>query len=394
MKRFDLGMSINYCPTWGVVESVREFFQNAHDEEIVNPENKMYFGYDKESQTLHIGNKNGRLTTSTLLLGQSSKRDNAETIGQHGEGYKVATVVLLRNGKSVKVYNRADKEVWTAKTVKSRRYQADVVVFDIEKVSIFKSVPDHDLIFEISGIDEDEYQAIVDSNLFLQDLKEGEDYIVSNPGYPITTRMCKVLTGEKHAGKLFAGGLYVTTSKYAKYGYDFAPELVKLDRDRGFIDGIDLQFLTAKVISATGNVSLIEGARSLWDGLYFKYYLSNYKNVFDGESYSEMFDKSYQEFLDENGKDTIPVCSSIDFNRLSRKGFHPVLVEEKDFFFYSSSSMYDPAPTPDIEDEYDAGELAEKLEDWCADISLDHDSDEYNDGACIVGDILEYLRSL
>ena len=172
MKRFDLGMSINYCPTWGVVESVREFFQNAHDEEIVNPENKMYFGYDKDSKTLLIGNKNGRLTTSTLLLGQSSKRDNAETIGQHGEGYKVATVVLLRNGKGVKVYNRADKEVWTAKTVKSRRYQADVVVFDIEKVSIFKSVPDHDLIFEISGIDEDEYQAIVDSNLFLQDLKE------------------------------------------------------------------------------------------------------------------------------------------------------------------------------------------------------------------------------
>ena len=97
MKRFDLGMSINYCPTWGVVESVREFFQNAHDEEIVNPENKMYFGYNKDSKTLCIGNKNGRLTTNTLLLGQSSKRDSSETIGQHGEGYKVATVVLLRN---------------------------------------------------------------------------------------------------------------------------------------------------------------------------------------------------------------------------------------------------------------------------------------------------------
>ena len=264
MKRFDLGMSINYCPTWGVVESVREFFQNAHDEEIVNPENKMYFGYDKDSKTLRIGNKNGRLTTNTLLLGQSSKRDSSETIGQHGEGYKVATVVLLRNGKTVKVYNRADKEVWTAKTVKSRRYQADVVVFDIEKVSIFKSVPDHDLIFEISGIDEDEYNAIVDSNLFLQDLREGEDYITSNPGYPLTTRMCKVLTDEKHAGKLFVGGLYVTTSKYAKYGYDFAPGLVKLDRDRGFIDGIDLQFLTAKVISATGDTELINEAKNFW----------------------------------------------------------------------------------------------------------------------------------
>lgn len=392
MKRFDLGMSINYCPTWGVVESVREFFQNAHDEEIVNPENKMYFGYNKDSKTLCIGNKNGRLTTNTLLLGQSSKRDSSETIGQHGEGYKVATVVLLRNGKTVKVYNRADKEVWTAKTVKSRRYQADVVVFDIEKVSIFKSVPDHDLIFEISGIDEDEYNAIVDSNLFLQDLREGEDYITSNPGYPLTTHMCKVLTGEKHAGKLFVGGLYVTTSKYAKYGYDFAPGLVKLDRDRGFIDGIDLQFLTAKVISATGDTELINEAKNFWDGSYFKYYLSNYKSVFDNSSYTEMFDKSYQEFLDENGEDAIPVQTTDDFNRLSRNGFNPVLVEEKDFFFYSGSSMYNPAP--DIEDEHDAGELADRLEDWFTDISLDHDSNEYNNGACIVGDIIEYLRSL
>lgn len=392
MKRFDLGMSINYCPTWGVVESVREFFQNAHDEEIVNPENKMYFGYDKDSKTLRIGNKNGRLTTNTLLLGQSSKRDSSETIGQHGEGYKVATVVLLRNGKTVKVYNRADKEVWTAKTVKSRRYQADVVVFDIEKVSIFKSVPDHDLIFEISGIDEDEYNAIVDSNLFLQDLREGKDYITSNPGYPLTTRMCKVLTDEKHAGKLFVGGLYVTTSKYAKYGYDFAPGLVKLDRDRGFIDGIDLQFLTAKVISATGDTELINEAKNFWDGSYFKYYLSSYKSVFDNSSYAEMFDKSYQEFLDENGEDAIPVQTTDDFNRLSRNGFNPVLVEEKDFFFYSGSSMYNPAP--DIEDEHDAGELADRLEDWFTDISLDHDSNEYNNGACIVGDIIEYLRSL
>lgn len=392
MKRFDLGMSINYCPTWGVVESVREFFQNAHDEEIVNPENKMYFGYDKDSKTLRIGNKNGRLTTNTLLLGQSSKRDNSETIGQHGEGYKVATVVLLRNGKGVKVYNRADKEVWTAKTIKSRRYQADVVVFDIEKVSIFKSVPDHDLIFEISGIDEDEYQAIVNSNLFLQDLKEGDDYIASNPGYPLATCMCKVLTGERHAGKLFVGGLYVITSKYAKYGYDFAPELVKLDRDRGFIDGIDLQFLTAKVISATGDTELINEAKNFWDGSYFKYYLSSYKSVFDNSSYAEMFDKSYQEFLDENGEDAIPVQTTDDFNRLSRNGFNPVLVEEKDFFFYSGSSMYNPAP--DIEDEHDAGELADRLEDWFTDISLDHDSNEYNNGACIVGDIIEYLRSL
>ena len=180
MKRFDLGMSLNYCADWGVVEAIREFAQNAKDAETFNKDNKMYFDYDKDAEVLRIGNKNGCLTTETLLLGKTTKANDENMIGQHGEGYKVATVVLMRLGKQVKVYNRSVKEVWTAKIVNSKRYNAKVIVFDIEKVSIFKSVPDHDLIFEISNISEDEYSSIVKSTLSLQDLKEGTDYIESN----------------------------------------------------------------------------------------------------------------------------------------------------------------------------------------------------------------------
>ena len=154
MRRFDLGMSLNYCPEWGIVEAVREIFQNAYDAEIMNPANKMYFNYDKYTETLRIGNMDGTLTTKTLLLGVSGKRDDNRTIGTHGEGYKVATVVLTRLGKGVEVYNRSAKEVWTARVIKSRRYQTDVVVFDINKVGLFQSVPNHDLIFEITGITE------------------------------------------------------------------------------------------------------------------------------------------------------------------------------------------------------------------------------------------------
>lgn len=68
-RRFDLGMSLNYCESWGVVEAVRELFQNALDEEIVNSENKMYFHYDADSQVLRVGNKNSNLATKTLLRG-------------------------------------------------------------------------------------------------------------------------------------------------------------------------------------------------------------------------------------------------------------------------------------------------------------------------------------
>lgn len=168
MSRFDLGMSINYCPQWGIVEAVREYFQNAFDAQTADASNKMYFEYDENEEVLRIGNKNGLLNPDTLLLGKTTKTDNEKMIGQHGEGYKVATVVLLRNGKEVTVYNRSKKEVWTAKVIKSRKYQAKVVVFDIEKVSIFKSVPDHDLIFEIKGISAEEFEAIKESNLHIQ----------------------------------------------------------------------------------------------------------------------------------------------------------------------------------------------------------------------------------
>ena len=257
-RRFDLGMSINYCNNWGIPEAVREFFQNAKDEEVVNPENKMYFDYDADEEILRIGNKSGCLTTNTLLLGQTTKADSDTTIGQFGEGYKVATVVLLRCGKGVKIYNRSKKEIWTAKIVNSKRYQAQVAIYDIESMGIFKSVPDHDLIFEISGITESDYEAITDTILDLQDLVEGTDFVTSGKS--------RILLSEKFKGKLYVGGLYVAKSKYATLGYDFEPSLVRLDRDRGFIDNLDLQFVTGKVIAKTNDLDLINKTKDIWDG--------------------------------------------------------------------------------------------------------------------------------
>ena len=78
MSRFELGMSVNYAKAWNVEDAVREFFQNAIDEEKENPENKMSFNYDKENQILTIGNKKSVLTPKTLLLGVSSKEGKSD----------------------------------------------------------------------------------------------------------------------------------------------------------------------------------------------------------------------------------------------------------------------------------------------------------------------------
>jgi hypothetical protein len=375
MKRFDLGMSINYCMTWGIVESIRELFQNAVDAQTANPENTMYFNYDAENEILRIGNKNGNLATKTLLLGQTSKLGDERMIGQHGEGYKVATVVLMRNGKGVKIYNRSEKEVWTAKVVKSRRYQADVVVYDIEKVSIFKSVPNHDLIFEVSGITKGDYDAIVNSNLHLQELKS-EDVIQVGDS--------RILIDDAHSGKLYVGGLYVTTSKYAKLGYDFEPTLIQLDRDRSFIDGLDLQFICGKLIAKTGDADIIAMCKNLWDGEYIRWYIDNYKDA----DLSSVFDKSFDDFVKSYGSDAVPCTSTNEFNMLHSSGYKPVLVSTNDYYYITKAKDYSSVSVPCVTNK----EVAEKLEGWFNEY-VDSDSEGYDEGLMLVRTTCERLRA-
>lgn len=376
MRRFDLGMSINYCRQWGIVEAIREYAQNAIDAQTINPDNKMYFDYDADSQVLRIGNKNGLLTTTSLLLGKTTKSDNDKTIGQHGEGYKVATVVLMREGKQVKVYNCSAKEVWTAKVIKSKRYNAKVVVFDIEKVGISKSVPNHDLVFEVSGITKDEYNSIVNNNLYLQDLKPGVDYLQAGAS--------RVLLGDRFAGRLYVGGLYVTTSKYAKLGYDFEPSLIKLDRDRSFIDGLDLQFITGKVLCSTEDISFIKQQKGNWDGEYIRWYLGR---IIGKSKLANLYEDSYNEFITKHGSDAVPTTTTEEFNRLKRNGFNAVLVNDNDYHYVTSSPSY---VKPHINEDVNSG-LAERLKDWFY-TNIDEDSEAYSTGVDIIEDVIKRLR--
>lgn len=351
MKRFELGMSINYCSTWGVVEAIREIFQNALDAQTANPDNEMYFKYDQDKETLFIGNKKGILGTNTLLLGTTSKAGNNNFIGKFGEGYKVATVVLLRLGKKVTVYNGNANEIWTAHTINSRRYNAKVAVFDIENTqSVADKVKEllnlgisgnsskkktYNLVFSVSGITADEYKEIVCSNLYLQEFTELDNLIYGDEKALKTwhvkstydgDKVCRILTDESQSGRLYVGGLYVTTSKRAKFGYDFSPNMVTLDRDRGFIDNMDLQWLCSKALLMSNNSKLIEDAKDSWDGEYIRVFASNRmdeKNVC--EAIKPSCDKECDAFYEEYGDDAVAVTDTNEFNSLKKKGVNAVM---------------------------------------------------------------------
>ena len=90
MPSYQLTISPNYVPNWGISEALREIVQNGIDRENeTKGESKMSIIYDPIQLQLVIGNPGTSLHKRTLLLGETTK-DGKSTIGKYGEGYKLA----------------------------------------------------------------------------------------------------------------------------------------------------------------------------------------------------------------------------------------------------------------------------------------------------------------
>lgn len=326
MKTRELGMELSYAGNWTPVDAIREFFQNAIDEAQVNPENTWFYSYSEEDETLRVGNKLGQLETRSLLLGSSTKRDDVATIGKHGEGYKVGTNVLLRNNINVTVFNYNKKEIWHSRVVNSRTYNTAIGVFDIEKVGILKSVPENNLVFEISPVSSELWKEVIESNLWLQSEEIGET---------IQGEKGRVLLNPKYKGKLYVKGLYVCSKPQMQFGWDLTPELINLDRDRGLVDSFDLQYSLGKVIIQLKNVDFLNKVRKVWDGYYTRCFASS-----SDVDFSSVYEQAYMDFKQKYGEHAVPCSNNDDFNRLKASGYNAVMVSENDHYYISSSSTY------------------------------------------------------
>ena len=354
MSKYELSISVDYVPNWGIVEAIRELFQNALDEETNDADNKMFFCYDADSETLKIGNLNSTLDIQSLLVGNTTKQDD-KYIGQHGEGYKIATVVLLRTGHNVVFYNYNAREIWRPRLVKSRRYNGALVpTFFVEKVPVWNSVPEHSLVIEVTNITAEEYLKIVASNRHLQVDSEDQGAIV--------TKLGSILLDAVQGGRVYVSGLFVCTNSNIKYGYDLKPETIKLDRDRKLIDTFNLQWQASRIIILTNNTELIKEAVKIGDGKYISSVL--------GFSYNKpaAIDIMALEFIDAH-PNAVPVSSSTEFNIALADGLKPVMVTESEQGLIKASQHYrDPSPV--------SMTLLERIEEWYhtyfEDVDIEH----------------------
>lgn len=222
MKKYELSLSRNYVSSWGIEEAIRELLQNAKDS---NGEENI--DINKSSGTITITNKNTSIHSSTLLLGNTSKKDDLDKIGQFGEGYKLAILVLLREGKDISISN--GNKIWKPSFEYSDNFECEVLcIAETDSIG-------NDLIFEISGFNSQELDNLESQFLGLN----GQAY------NSIHTSYGEILTDSNYKGKVFVDGLPVYEDDNFDYGYNFKSCYVSLDRDRKSINIYELKRLTA-----------------------------------------------------------------------------------------------------------------------------------------------------
>ena len=348
MSKIELTIAPNYVPTWTIVDAIRELFQNALDQQKQNPENVASWDYNEEAETFTIRNATSKLTAASLLLGQTTKADDKSTIGQFGEGYKIATLVLLREGKNVVFYNYGAGEIWRPRFVKSRRFGTDILTFFTEKKAVWEKVPSVDLEIVVEGITPDEYyEEIVPSNLHLRD-----DY--------------KVLEETEYGnvidlpGKVFVNGLYVCDYEPYTYGYNFKPKYIKLDRDRKMVSDFDLRWMASKMWSTCKDTDKV--LEMIADGKADVAYLDSMSCT------SGWRDLAAEKFKSVYGPEAIPVTSQEELDNVPT-GYKGVVVSESyNSLIRGSSSFVMPAP--------DERSPLDELQDWFDSIKSKLDDDE------------------
>lgn len=220
---YELTLNKAYVAHWGVPEAVRELIQNALDSD-----SPFEFAFDKEddgANTLTLTSANARLTPQTLLLGATSKAEATDKIGSFGEGYKIALLVLTREGRPVSIHN--GDRVWTPFFRFSKRFDDDLLCIS-DDAAPFKN---NGLSFLVSGLTDEEVQGIRESCLPMQQ-QIGEVHKTSYGDILL-----------QKPGQLFVGGLFICKTEL-KFGYNMNPDRIKLERDRKTVDNFDLTYAT------------------------------------------------------------------------------------------------------------------------------------------------------
>ena len=293
MEYIALPLSQNYISHWGTWEAIREIIQNAMDQ----GEYSVDISYEMGS--ISIESKGGVMEKGSLLLGHTSKADDPDKRGKFGEGYKLALLVLSRQNIGVTIKNGSQR--WSPSMRPHPQIDEDCLTIGITEDAYsdeFETVR-----FSIHGLSREEL-AIVDDRVLNKDYCD----IVADDGesYAFYEQPPAV-----YVGGLFVCNLEPIDKKSYELSYNFAPDIVNLDRDRQTVSEFTIAYEATSLLNRAGEYDLlVEMASNERPDV------SGYVNIGSSGGYyssstpdvsKEIAEGSIKRFYDKYGEDAYPI---------------------------------------------------------------------------------------
>lgn len=222
------GIGRTYLPDWGAKEALREIYQNFVDygeyTEIVNASpGERGVAVDVILRNNYVPESEGDF----LKIGTSGKRDDDSTIGSHGEGLKMAAMVLRREGRDFEI--RSGDREYTA-----RMYDDDFLgeCFGFAVDSCPSLTAPFQVRFSVDKFDYDMWKGSV---------VKDEDVVFSNYSGSII---------KGNPGDVYVGGFYVANVSGLNRAYNFPPSVIPLDRDRRVPSEFDVVWAASRILNA------------------------------------------------------------------------------------------------------------------------------------------------
>lgn len=219
------GMGDAYLPDWGVKEALRELYQNFEDygDYCVN---STVIPCAREEKVVHLSMVNDFSPGNHgfMKIGESGKRNDPSTVGKHGEGLKLASMVLVRQGYTANIR-------YGCVSLKGVFYDDDYLGrcfgFEVQGAS---PVDGFRVDVTVPSVEFERYQVVK--------LKP-EDVIYSNSYGELLNRP---------TGEVYVGGHFVAKVEGLTYAYNFNPEHIDLDRDRRIPRDFDVQWAASHIL--------------------------------------------------------------------------------------------------------------------------------------------------
>jgi hypothetical protein len=300
-----LPISVNYVNHWGFWEATRELLQNAIDTKDFKVIKSTY------DRLIKIQSNGGTLDLSTLMLGETSKNNDDSTIGKYGEGYKLAMLVLCRMGYNLQIANGND--LWLTSIAPHDQLGSNCLT--IEVISDYFEDRGDRVEFVINGMTNDDFDIIESNYLEMENFEVFAEY---NDSYCFDYDYDQ---DEDNIKKVFVGGLFVCDLKNDdnnnyRFSYNFAPNVLELDRDRNAVDSFYLQYYATKLLVDSGNLELLikianDGFADVSDYYQPSTTGGGGSHHIDGQNESEISNMALKSFLSKNGENAFPIKSNI-----------------------------------------------------------------------------------